>query len=603
MNPLVVEKAQISQLDHRLHKVSLYTTHGLTALIVIIFFVHLAPFTLPYAFADDWTYSTPLKLSTVTEFLGWVFAQHVDHRIPLQKASSYLILRIAHFDFRYQVAFNEIVACLLTLMLLYVAREYRGHQSFGDLIIPLTTLSFAAGYGLWGMLGHFLLVMFFAVGFLTACAGFASKRRHLYLDIAAVCLILCALCGLQGMVISSVSSLVSLTWLLWRSRKEGAVVRISTYGLTAISLLLNLSLWIAWKPSAASHSSHSVSLLARFMYGLITSCFVTYSFTGTWWKCGIILVMLVLALFELGRRIGAGKLAVIDIAILAELLASLALLAAISGGRAAFAGGWSPTLAFHYGYLSILIPLLSWIVVSARLPLRRNFIASLAVVLLFGRSFEVNAKWRFDYVRQASPHQREVLADLQKPISAVDLADRHILDFYHVNTPETTHQVAEGIEAFRVAGASLYGKPVAGSAAKALISPPPAVSQLGTGACRITQLVGFQDVEDWGAWSREDPARIKLERALNGPLNVNFTAYAMNDHRPHLVKVAIGDETRNVSLTQTPQTFHLQYALARPVDEIVLSGIEPISPRESGVGLDDRKLAVGVVRVECFAGK
>jgi len=62
----------------------------------------------------------------------------------------------------------------------------------------------------------------------------------------------------------------------------------------------------------------------------------------------------------------------------------------------------------------------------------------------------------------------------------------------------------------------------------------------------------------------------------------------------------MGREKRSISLIpDTPRTYRLQYALPQPVDEIVVSGIKPISPKDAGLGLDQRKLAVGLVKIEC----
>ena len=87
--------------------------------------------------------SAPLQYKSLHQYITWPFSQHVDHRIPVQLASNFLILRASGFDFRYLVGLNFALACLMTVLLLYIAQRYRGYQMFGDVIIPLTTLSFS----------------------------------------------------------------------------------------------------------------------------------------------------------------------------------------------------------------------------------------------------------------------------------------------------------------------------------------------------------------------------------------------------------------------------------------------------------------------------
>jgi hypothetical protein len=163
-------------------------------------------------------------------------------------------------------------------------------------------------------------------------------------------------------------------------------------------------------------------------------------------------------------------------------------------------------------------------------------------------------------------------------------------------------QVAEGIRALKVLGLPIYGGPVYSNGNPPVAIAPESAARLATGGCQMAGLVGFHDVENWGVWSGQDPAAIKLKHAITGPLEVNVTAYAINDHTAHVVNVTIGGETKTISLTpDTPRTYHLQYTIPKPASEIVLSGIKPVSPKDAGLGSDMRKLAVGLVRIDCAA--
>ncbi len=582
-------------------KVVFYIANGMVGLIAIVFLRYLLPRCRPYPYSDEWTYCTPLRVSTAREFMVWVLSQHVDHRIPLQKISSYLILRVANFDFRYQVAFNFMIASLLTLMLLFVARQYRGYQSLGDVCIPLTTLSFSAGFSVWGFQFQFLSSIFFTVCFLTACVTFANKQWPLWLDLAALSLILCAMCGLNGLVASSVLAPLLLAWLVRSVRTQEALVRPSVYGLLTISLILSVTLWRTWTPSSAAHASYSTATIGRFVFGLIASSLGVYGFTGTGWKLGLLIFLLVAGYLELGRRFVKGVGTIADFAMGVALLSSLTVLGVVAVGRSAYHGGWSDALAFHYGYLAVLVPLVSWIAVTVRMSRRASLMASLPVVVLFGMAFLQNARWRFDYTGYAAPRQLEILAAFRKPIGPAELANKYILDFYFADSPWARSQVTEGIRALKVLGLPIYGSPVYSNVPPVAIAPE-STARLATGDCQMAELVGFHNVENWGVWFGQDPAAIKPEHAITGPLEVNVTAYAINDHTAHVVNVTIGGETKSISLTpETPRTYHLQYTIPKPASEIVLSGIKPVSPKDAGLGSDARKLAVGLVRIDCAA--
>ena len=168
----------------------------------------------PYPYADDWIYQTPLQYKSLHQYITWAFSQHVDHRIPVQLASNFLILRASGFDFRYLVGLNFALACLMTVLLLYIAQRYRGYQMFGDVIIPLTTLSFGAGYTIWGFQFQFLSSTFFLTLFIFCCVLFESSGRQVYLQAAAGSLLLCSLCGMNGLVASSCATVAMMGWLL-----------------------------------------------------------------------------------------------------------------------------------------------------------------------------------------------------------------------------------------------------------------------------------------------------------------------------------------------------------------------------------------------------
>lgn len=121
----------------------------------------------------------------------------------------------------------------------------------------------------------------------------------------------------------------------------------------------------------------------------------------------------------------------------------------------------------------------------------------------------------------------------------------------------------------------------------------------GGGSCEAEKLVDFHEPEDWGAWSAADPSRLIFRHSIKGHFRVVFTAYGLADGRPHQLHLTIGNETRVIALTPKPTTVELDYQLREAAGEAVFSGISPASPRSLGIGMDDRVVAVGLVKLDC----
>jgi hypothetical protein len=111
--------------------------------------------------------------------------------------------------------------------------------------------------------------------------------------------------------------------------------------------------------------------------------------------------------------------------------------------------------------------------------------------------------------------------------------------------------------------------------------------------------VGFGAAESWGVWSSTDPSKIVLANPITGTLRIHFTAYTINDGQTHKLNIRIGDEEKSITLFAVPKTFDLDYSIARPTNEVVLSGILPRSPKSAGLGEETRSVAVGLVKIDC----
>jgi hypothetical protein len=426
--------------------------HGLVVVFIALqFYVQVLPGLRPYAYADDWIYAQPLKFSSVSQWVDWAFVQHVDHRIPIQKLTNFWILRATGFDFRYLVALNYLLAIGVTAMLLYVARAYRGYLSAGDLMIPLTLLSFGTGFSLWGFQFQFLSSIFFMTLFVFLGVRFARSGRTGYLSGAAVALIACVLCGMNGLLFAACSTAAMLAWLFVK-RTAGTTRPVLLF---MAALLIELVIWKAWRPTAASSTDLDLHLIGRYMYSLIPSSMVVFSFHRIFWKFLTIFALFAAALAICLQRVRSRTLTLEEFLLGVGAACSFVVMLSVAVGRSKVQGPWSQGIAMHYGMMSVFMPVLSWILVSKYLSARVSSLVGLALAAVFIASFQANSEWRFENIENSSAHQTEIVRAMQSGESETTIADKYLADF----TIDKQHEkdVTGGIDAFRADGAVLYG--------------------------------------------------------------------------------------------------------------------------------------------------
>jgi hypothetical protein len=432
--------------------------YGLMLVIAVGFYGVILPAFRPYPYADEWVYQVPFSFESGWAFIQWAFVQHVDHRIPIQKVLQFAILRASGFDFRYVVGLNFALAMVLCAMLLSVAKMYRGRQSFSDLIFPLATLSFGAGFSLWGFQFAFLSSTFFVSGFLFLAVCYERSKRMYQLNMAIVCLLLCSFCGLNGMVMSSGLTLVFLIYLSFEALRSKRPGKLSTYSLIAAVLFVNIILWKSWSPSSASNLAHFDPVeFSRFLFGLLPAAFVIFAFSDVWWKDAFIIALLLGASFSIWQKLVQRRWGLSDTVLTGTILVTLFLVASISGGRNVGTGGWNSVLCMHYGYLTIFIPLLSWILVSSGDRTSWKILLGVVSVFLFAWAFQTNAVWRWSNVSAVSSHQKMILQELARGTKPDVVTDRFLLDFTWKDEPVYRQEVAQGISTFRDHGYTLYG--------------------------------------------------------------------------------------------------------------------------------------------------
>lgn len=392
-----------------------------------------------YPYADEWTY---LGVgSRVTDILKWAFALHGDHRIPLQKLLQLGLLHRSQFDFRALVAANLLLATAVAAALLITARNLRGFSSPGDLALPLIVFNPMSGYALWGFHLQFLSTAAALAAFAWALLRPVIACRHLIA--AGVVLSASALCGLNGLIVSSALWPV----LAWAGR---AYLPRPTFGIMLLAIAtIIITQWILWRPAPDTGAVASFSLTGRFFAGLLRASLLPMSFDGAAWKAWLLggLVLTGLGSASIGflcrRRVADAVLA-------AMIVIVAALLWAIAAGRSSYQGGWQPTLAMHYGILSLMLPALAWLALSGDLaPRWQRATAGLVLVCIFGLANLEGWRWRAAYTQQASAEKAEAYRAIRSDtLTPAQVSARYAPDFGQTD-PASMAQVVRRIPELR----------------------------------------------------------------------------------------------------------------------------------------------------------
>jgi len=427
-----------------------HASYILTAVIALLFYIAVLPHFRPYAWVDDWIYTKPLGFTTLSEWWRWLWQQHVDHRIPIQKLTNFLVLSWTGFDYRWLVAINFAMAIATSILLLEVARRYRGRRSIGDTSIPLILLNFGMGYTQWGFQFQFMSSILSMSIFLFSALIWLQTQKNMPALIGALSLMVACLTGMNGVLPALGIGIACIAWAIWRHKPTNIVF------LFAAPIGMALVILAMWTPFVGSDQSPiKSSELLNYAAGLTTGAFTIFVQHHEAAARIIIFVLLFLAAASILIRIGRKILDDADLLLTAFLGVYLCLLASIAYGRVKVQGGWEYGSAIHYGVLAIFIPILAWVIASKALPKLRAEILGLAVLIVALFVFEVNYQWRAWMIGYCDPLQAKALQDLKSNKSIDQIATDNITQF-HVGL-SGIKEVTDGISALRKAGYELYG--------------------------------------------------------------------------------------------------------------------------------------------------
>ena len=117
---------------------------------------------------------------------------------------------------------------------------------------------------------------------------------------------------------------------------------------------------------------------------------------------------------------------------------------AISYARAG-AQPWWPGLELHYGYLATALPLSAWVVI---LFLPKGLMRKLLLGILFvviGLAYLINADWRIRAAQDEYLRGTSASKDIVSSMSAEDVANRHLKEFYWLEGGQAEIAVSNGL--------------------------------------------------------------------------------------------------------------------------------------------------------------
>lgn len=526
--------------------------HVITLLLFILVISFLFSYRL-YPYADDWSYASALELKGI-EFLKWALSQHVDHFIPLQKIFHVFLAKWSGFDFRILILLNCILALLASFSLVRLAQLYRGSASLGDAVIPILIFNPASGYSLWAFQFQFLSSVSFFVFAVLSLSLYVRTQRRFYFFFSLLFLSLTALCGMNGYVLAIVT--VGLLVILFSTSKL-SIQRVGWFNIAmfALLVLLLLSVLYAWEPSGASKEASKISEIIKIFLLLQPSSLSILSFNKTALFSVFIALLLLVSFYQLYKKARSSSFEAMDAIVLLPLICTEALVLSIAAGRSGTQGGWSNVLIMHYGFLSVLIPIFCWIILSSTLSRFRHFVLTWICLFIFMSAFVVSFDWRLELSTLTIEKQKRVEHDLILLKDLDLLLDKHVLALTWKDRDSDRKYVKEGLRVLRAYEFPHY---------KLLQKPPFHVSK------RRVQLEQYDvpaslvkdsqvhSIDNWiekGDFSRSEHPLMKIYGSyVNGDSDTGFISFSINKGQKLLVKTGPVSSNQKIHLIFSDRT-------------------------------------------------
>lgn len=408
--------------------------------------LYCASLAAPYPYTDDWIYASAPSIKSANDFIYWIFSQHVDHRIPFQKASQLLLLRLSGFDFRWLIALNITLALGTCAVFVELCRVCRGHRSWMDLCVPLIVLNPALPPYLWGFQMQFVIPTL-AVGVsMLLMVTRTHQKDFSHVAFANLAAVVAAFSGMNGVIAASIS-VIAIALMVWRDR-NAIPLKKSVVAAVLGSLVLITVLWLTWTPSTRTNSSLvSVSSLLTAMQALTSAGLASWLYASPSWKMAFNACILLLGTAAIVWQFYLSPKNWLPLCVVAAQSFSLLLAAAL--GRSG-PEEWTWMHALHYGFIAAGLSVSALAAISASGGLRA---LALPIIVFVGYANYFNGAWRVRTMHETHEHIKSTFEALNTEYDVQRLAREYTLDFWWIkNDPKGIATVSDGIRSIRKLG-------------------------------------------------------------------------------------------------------------------------------------------------------
>lgn len=430
-------------------------------LLAVLYLQMLGASPLPWS--DEWEL-VPYAVGAKPVSLDWLWSQHSDHRIPLQKLGQTLLLRATGVDFRLLVVANALLAFLATLALIRAVCSYRGHSHFGDALFPVVLLNPGFSVFHWGFQFQFLssvLLTLIVIALLIQQAPRPSRRTVIA---ATACCALLALCGMNGVILAATLSIALLIWIYVARSTEGPLASAAMAAFATVPLIIGATVILNWAPTSAAGVGATADAAAVAKGILKNFLLLTSPHAASLPPSGPVLyyalnvVVYVSALVVLGvqllrPRTTADGLDIAKMMLAAGFVGAFAVLGSVAVGRAAY---WSKGLEMHYAYLGTLLPLIAWIVLSVQTSEKVRVLAAVPLLVMYASMFQANIQARSWHADSARKDQLAMCADFDRGARIAEFVDGHNAKLFYIDDVNSRRFVRENLVLLKRSGVFPY---------------------------------------------------------------------------------------------------------------------------------------------------
>lgn len=423
---------------------------NLAILLLVIFFLLLYPNLKTFPYSDDWSYLSYLSNNDLFN-IDYLFSQHNDHRIPLQKILHLMLLKFSGGDFRVLIGLNAFTVFFISLIWISIYKFFNDNCVI-ETIFPLVAFSYGFNSVNWGFSFQFVSSVFFASLCLLLWLHYLDSKKKVLVSVF-ISLIALSLSGGNGLILSTILGCYFCIFIFFRDRGVYFEKLFLYLKIKFIILLWFVSILFIWftlkKSSATMQTSSDLLVYFDFFVHSISAYFgLLLSFYTKSLIClGIVVVVLSCAIFLLLYIRNSNFLLKNRIeSIFVFLTSNIVLLLGITISRASFQN-WSSGLELHYGFLSI--PIIFCFVTLFSLLRTKKLLYLVLIFSLYSYSFNYSWRMRMQHETNLVLTQCYNLI-ISKSEPNISLSKKCIGEFNWKSSPDDILDISKKIDKLRL---------------------------------------------------------------------------------------------------------------------------------------------------------